>query len=151
MKAIRFFRMLKAFQKVARFFQRFQVALNWWFGRARFYYDFLDPYQNLVSFVVAKRDLIIQLTKGTMVVTSTGGMLFLSTLLWSLSKPLWSWYLTRQGMEDAAIAQRAREELADNATAYRTFLLGTAALQPRDTSYVLLVIMPCQYKLDSSA
>lgn len=133
-KAIRFLRMLKAFQKVARFFQRFQIALKWLFERGRFYYDFLDPYRNVVSFLVGRKELVAQLLKGTLVVTSQGGMLFLATLLWSVTKPLWSWYLTRQGMEDAEIARRARDELSENATAYRTFLVGAAALTPRGES-----------------
>ncbi|PHJ25966.1 transmembrane protein, partial [Cystoisospora suis] len=133
-KAIRFLRMLKAFQKVARFFQRFQIALKWLFERGRFYYDFLDPYRNFISFLVSKQELVGQLLKGTLVVTSQGGMLFLATLLWTVTKPLWSWYLTRQGMEDAEIARRARDELSENATAYRTFLLGSAALKPTGES-----------------
>ncbi|PFH32420.1 hypothetical protein BESB_017380 [Besnoitia besnoiti] len=131
-KATRFFRMLKSFQLVAAFFEKMQDFLRWLFGRARFYFDFLDPYRNLLSFLVVNRIAFTQLTTGTMLISSSSGLLFMGTFLWAVSKPLWSWYLTRKGMVTADLLQKAEDELAEDARTYKSFLLGSSALRSLD-------------------
>ncbi|CBZ49605.1 conserved hypothetical protein [Neospora caninum Liverpool] len=130
-KAISFFRMLKTFQAIAAFFEKFQSILRWLFGRGRFFYDFVDPYRNLISFAFSNRVLLSQLANGTLMLTSSSGLFFVGTFLWVVSKPLWSWYLTKQGMVDASLLEQAQRDLAEDAIAYKSFLLGAAAFRPK--------------------
>ncbi|EPR57580.1 putative transmembrane protein [Toxoplasma gondii TgCatPRC2] len=131
-KAIAFFRMLQTFQAVAAFFEKFQSVLRWLFGRGRFFYDFVEPYRNILSFTLTNRVPMSQLANGTLMVSSSSGLVFMGTFLWAISKPLWSWYLTMQGMVDADLLERVRRQLSEDAVAYKSFLLGSEALRPKE-------------------